>query len=276
MKEIKETNNYEMFKKLEGNRIVDDKRIQKIKKSILKVGYITSPILVNQNMEIIDGQGRFEALKQLQLPIEYIVQSDIGIKECVAMNIYQTNWKAQDYIKSYAERGLKSYVYLQNLMEKYSKFNVSLAQISVATKGATRFGTDIIRDGMISITDEEYQNAIKRLDLTKEISEKYKNIPRINFVVIAMLYCLIIDCVEFKRLKEKVIEILDYGKIPPIPTVDEAMQFLENIYNRNSKKPTVYIYTEYRKHIEAQLAKQARMHNEKYRMKEYAIELDKM
>ncbi len=276
MKEIKETNNYEMFKKLEGNRIVDGKRIEKIKKSILKVGYITSPILVNQNMEIIDGQGRFEALKQLQLPVEYIVQNDIGIKECVAMNVHQTNWNALDYIKSYAERGIKSYAYMQNLIDKYHKSNVSLVHIATATKGLTRFGADIIRDGLLEITDEEYQNAIQRLDLVKEIAEKYKKIPRTNFIVVAMLYCLIIDCVDFKRLKEKVIEVLDYGKVPPIPTVDEAVQFLENIYNRNSKKPTVYIYTEYRKHIEEQRAKAFRKMNEKHRMKEYAIEFDKM
>lgn len=276
MKEIKQTNNYEIFKKLEGNRITDKKRVEKIKKSILKVGYITSPILVNQNMEIIDGQGRFEALKQLQLPIEYIVQSDIGIKECIAMNVYQTNWKIQDYIKSYADKGMKSYVYLYNLIEKYSKNNINIAQIAVATQGISRFGANIIRDGEIIITDEEYNNAIKKLDLVTDVAEKYKDIPRINLIVNAILYCINIEGLDFERLKTKVIEILDYGKIPPIPTTDEAMQFMENIYNRNRKGTTLYIYTEYRKYIEAQIAKGVRQRNEKYRMKKYAIDIDNL
>lgn len=276
MKEIKQTNNYEIFKKLEGNRITDEKRVEKIKKSILKVGYITSPVLVNQNMEIIDGQGRFEALKQLQLPVEYIVQNDIGIKECIAMNVYQTNWKIQDYINSYAEKGIKSYVYLYNLIEKYSKFNINLAQIAVATQGITRFGSNLIRDGEIVITDEEYENAIKKLDLVKDIAEKYKQIPRISFIINAMLYCLNIKELDFERLRTKIIELLDYGKIPPIPTTDEAMQFMENIYNRNRKGSTLYIYTEYRKHIEAQLAKSFNRINEKHRMKKYAIDLENL
>lgn len=276
MKEVKQTNNYEIFKKLQGNRITDERRIEKIKKSILKVGYITSPILVNQNMEIIDGQGRFEALKQLQLPIEYIVQNDIGVKECIAMNVYQTNWKIHDYIKSYADKGVKSYIYLNNLMEKYSKKNINIAQISVAIHGITRFNGNIIRDGEIVITDEEYNNAINKLDLVKDIAENYKHIPRINLIVNAMLYCINIKGLDFERLKNKIIEILDYGKIPPIPTTDEAMQFMENIYNRNCKGPTLYIYTEHRKYIEAQLSKNMRQRNEKYRMKKYAIDIDNL
>lgn len=276
MKEVKQTNNYEIFKKLEGNRITDEKRVEKIKKSILKVGYITSPILVNQNMEIIDGQGRFEALKQLQLPVEYIVQSDIGIKECIAMNVYQTNWKIQDYIKSYADKGVKSYIYLNNLMEKYSKNNINIAQISVAIHGITRLNGSIIRDGEIIITDEEYNNAIKKLDLVKDVAEKYKHIPRVNLIINAMLYCIDIEGLDFERLKTKIIEILDYGKIPPIPTTDEAMQFMENIYNRNRKGTTLYIYTEHRKYIEAQLSKNMRQRNEKYRMKKYAIDIDNL
>ena len=41
---------------IQGNRITSVGRINKIKRSIMQVGYITSPILVNENMEIIDGQ----------------------------------------------------------------------------------------------------------------------------------------------------------------------------------------------------------------------------
>ena len=125
MKEIKVTNEYDKFKKLKGNRAVTEKRKEKIKNSILKVGYITSPILVNDKYEIIDGQGRFEALKELQLPIEYIIQDNIGITECVAMNIHQTNWSLLDYIQSYADKGIQSYQYIVDLMKE---FNIKIVQ----------------------------------------------------------------------------------------------------------------------------------------------------
>ena len=52
MKEVKRTNNYEKFKRLKGNREVSPTRIRKIVESINRVGYITSPIIVNEKMEV--------------------------------------------------------------------------------------------------------------------------------------------------------------------------------------------------------------------------------
>ena len=57
------TKNYEIFKRLYGNREVLAQRKRTIKNSILEIGYISNPIVVNENMEIIDAQGRFESLK---------------------------------------------------------------------------------------------------------------------------------------------------------------------------------------------------------------------
>lgn len=67
------TKKYSQFKRLDSNRTVKTGRVNKIKQSIEKVGYVQSPIIVNEKMEVIDGQGRLEALKQLQIPVDYIV-----------------------------------------------------------------------------------------------------------------------------------------------------------------------------------------------------------
>ena len=249
MKEIKSTTNYEMFKKLEGNRATTVARVNKIKKSIMNVGYITSPILVNENMEIIDGQGRFEALKELRLPVEYIVQEGLNVKECIAMNIYQTNWKVIDYIKSYAAKGNPSYVKLVDLMNEFPL--VATTEImSVAIFEIGKFNPLKTREGDLEITQEQYEKAREKLQFIYPIAEEYKNITRIRLILNAMLYCLYIPGIDKYRLKTKVISILETGKIPPIPTVDEAMQLMEEIYNRNSKRETFYIYTEYRKRNE--------------------------
>lgn len=56
------TNNYDQFKRLVGNREVNPKRVKTIKKSVEEIGYIPNPIIVNENMEVIDGQGRLQAL----------------------------------------------------------------------------------------------------------------------------------------------------------------------------------------------------------------------
>lgn len=249
MKEIKSTTNYEMFKKLEGNRATTVARVNKIKKSIMTVGYITSPILVNENMEIIDGQGRFEALKELRLPVEYIVQEGLNVKECIAMNIYQTNWKVIDYIKSYSAKGNPNYIRLTNLMAEFPL--VATTEImSVAIFEIGRFDPLKTREGNLEITQEQYEEAKEKLQFIYPIAEEYKNITRIRLILNAMLYCLFLPNIDKYRLKNKVISILETGKIPPIPTVDEAMQLMEEIYNRNSKRETFYLYTEYRKRTE--------------------------
>ena len=182
MLEVQTTINYDLFKKLDGNRTVTQKRIESIKQSILKVGYLHSPILVNENYEIIDGQGRFEALKSLKLPIEYIMQNNIGIKECISMNIHQSNWSINDYIKSYAEKNVKSFVYIDEIMKRYNIINTSI--ISVSIFGTNRFNTKDIKNGTIEITEEQFSSAVNRLEYFKDIMYSYKKLPRINFVLL--------------------------------------------------------------------------------------------
>lgn len=83
------TSDYTVFKKLLGNRVVLEQRKNTIKNSIIENGYVRNPIVVNEKMEIIDGQGRFEALKELKLPIEYVIAYGAGQKECIALNANQ-------------------------------------------------------------------------------------------------------------------------------------------------------------------------------------------
>lgn len=269
-KKINVTQDYSLFKKLEGNRGVTRSRAQKIKKSIQKVGYITSPILVNEKMEIIDGQGRFEALKDLGLPIEYIQQENLGIRECVAMNVIQSNWNLKDYILSYAEKGVQSYIYIKNIMDKYKIDNISI--MATVTSAISRYNTKLTQSGLLEITEEQYLNALKKLDYFNELNEKYRDVKRFRYLFQAILYCTELSCVDWEKLKNKCIEVFEYGKIPPIPAVDEAIQFIEEIYNYNNKKEHVYIYTEYRKLVEKKKAKGYEEIQKKMAMYKYEAE----
>lgn len=47
-KYLLKTKDYNMFKLLTGNRDVQRPHVEKIKQSIKNVGYITSPIIVNE------------------------------------------------------------------------------------------------------------------------------------------------------------------------------------------------------------------------------------
>ena len=74
-----------------------------------------NPIVVNEKFEIIDGQGRFKALKTLSLPIEYILIPGLGLEECKKMNENSTTWNSRNFIVSEAELGNENYQRLLNL-----------------------------------------------------------------------------------------------------------------------------------------------------------------
>lgn len=254
MKEILETTNYDLFKKLGGNRATSISRINKIKNSILNVGYITSPILVNENMEIIDGQGRFEALKELEMPIEYIIQKGLNIKECIAMNINQTNWNILDYIQSYADKGNQNYIYFIDLINTFPKLR-GMHFYSIALSGRGHPDFEKIKSGDLIITEEEYEKAKEKLKFIYPIKAEFSYVKRIDYILKGLLYCLNMEMVDKELLKRKIIDVLESGVIPPMPTIEEVMQFMEKIYNKNKRGYTVYIYTEYRKGVEERIAK---------------------
>lgn len=117
---VKETKDYGQFKKLLGNRDVSSSRVKSIKESILRIGYQPIPILVNEKMEVIDGQGRLKALEALDIPVLYMVKKGLTIDDCISMNIKMKNWTEIDYIKCYADRGNENYKRLYSVICEYS------------------------------------------------------------------------------------------------------------------------------------------------------------
>lgn len=123
--QIFEEDNYECFRRLPDNRDVTVSRVGKLIASI-KGKYILNPIIVNEKMEIIDGQGRFEALKSLGLPIHYIIATGANSDDCRRMNKYNTKWTTIDYARSYAKSGSVPY---QLLLLTCKKTGLSISRV---------------------------------------------------------------------------------------------------------------------------------------------------
>lgn len=243
------TRNYSKFKRLDGNRGVNLARVQKIMKSIKSVGYISQPIIVNDRFEIIDGQGRLEALKRLGMPVEYIVESGKGIDECVYMNATSTNWSLRDYIDSYAERGNESYVRLHDLMDSY---NVNLSVICTALFNTLKFHIDTIKSGTLNISMDLANSASIRLSEMLSILS-YLNSPdnkSKTFLQQALLIVLSFDEVDHVRFKNAVIKHLQVPSNNTWKNVDEVVRAFEDAYNYGAHKhKVVMIYNIYRELI---------------------------
>jgi hypothetical protein len=112
---MQETTNYDQFKKLIGNAPVNPEHLVSLISAIEDKNLLRHrPILVNEKMEVVDGQHRLEAAKRLGIPIFYIVAKDIGIHEIATLNSNQRNWKMEHYLHLFCE-------HVKN--EEYIKFN---------------------------------------------------------------------------------------------------------------------------------------------------------
>ena len=92
------TRNYELFKKHPSNTPINETIVNKLVSSIEQKNMLMlKPILVNEKMEVLDGQHRLEAAKKLSLPVYYIVQKDAQDMDMVLLNANQRTWKLADY-----------------------------------------------------------------------------------------------------------------------------------------------------------------------------------
>jgi hypothetical protein len=67
---IYETIDYDKFKFIKSNQKINRNHVE-ILKEIMKNKVLPMPIIVNQELEIINGKHRFQALKELGLSIKF-------------------------------------------------------------------------------------------------------------------------------------------------------------------------------------------------------------
>lgn len=228
------TKDYSIFKRLVGNRDIPESRISKIIDSIQKIGWVHNPIVVNEKMEVIDGQGRLTALQRLKMPVEYIIAPGASTKECIYMNMNMVNWKLPDFIKSYAEQGNENYQRLLSLMEKYVTGNLDI--ISTAVYRVSKSKHRDIKEGILQLTQEQYEAAIPRLEFIKPILEKIdeKKLPgSVVTLMQTLIYYFDYPEVDPERLAYGVEKYI-YNATPWVLNTDCERE-VENAYNYNMK-----------------------------------------
>lgn len=224
------TKDYSIFKRLIGNRDIPESRISKIVESIQTIGWVRNPIIVNEKMEVIDGQGRLTALQRLEKPVEYIIAEGAGNKECIYMNMNMVNWKLPDFIKSYAEQGNNNYQRLLALMEKYANGNLDI--ISTAVYRISKSKHREIKQGILQLTEEQYQRAIPRLEYVKPLLERLddKKLPgSIVTLMQTLIYYFDYEDVDKSRLAYSVEKYI-YNASPWVVNTDCERE-VENAYN---------------------------------------------
>ena len=170
--------NYKKFTLLDGNRLVKASHVRKIVSSMTE-RYIQNPIITNERLEIIDGQHRFLAMKELGRSIPYIKTPGLDIDDVIRLNTNSINWGLNDYLDSFVDRGYEHYITFKTLKDKYKFGNrecfillheeSDAKALSIAPK---------FKRGDYSISNSELKRATYLADSLLKLQPFYK--PPIN------------------------------------------------------------------------------------------------
>ena len=115
---VYKTSDLSIFKQIDGNRVPNLQHIKRLADSIRVYGMKCNPILVNERMEVIDGQHRLMAAKEVESFVYYIIINGYDLNEVHTLNLNQKNWTKYDFMEGYANIGIKDYVMIKKFTEK--------------------------------------------------------------------------------------------------------------------------------------------------------------
>lgn len=149
---IKKTKEYDIFTFRDDNREkIDQSHVKKLSESIQARNLLElRPIIVNEKMEVIDGQHRLLAAKLLGLEIYYQQEKKLNPADIVRMNISKA-WTIGDYLNFYCHHQYDEYKKLQSFMKKH---NLTLKVALTIALDQARIGFHDFRMGEFKFHDE--------------------------------------------------------------------------------------------------------------------------
>lgn len=228
--EVLTTTNYELFKTIKGNRVKNENHLRRLVKS-MKEEYIPIPILVNSKNEVIDGQHRLAACKELGLPISYIRGNGYGLKEVQKLNSLSKTWNGFDQAQSRALAGNENYQIYIEFKEKY-KFGQqeTMLLLSMGKHGDNE--TNKFKEGLFEVKNVAW--ARSSADKLYQIGQYYKGFKRRSFVLamIALFNNKLYDHKQFiDKLKYNSQQMVD------CTNTEQYTLLIERIFNyRNQNK----------------------------------------
>lgn len=224
------TSDYSIFHLSELNR--SPLHYKKVLESIKKHDYTQyQPILVNNKMVIVDGQNRFLACKELELPIHFIVSNSIEIYAAADINQASKNWTSQDYVEHYAKRGRESYIRLIDICAKYEQ-KLSVVQQFGKLTNNHKSSTECIKSGDFQFKKDIDIDAF--FTHVQQFSEYYPMFSKQDKFVKSVFRLYLIKDYKPKSMLNKL--RIASGIVHEQPRVDMMVEELLKLYNYKSKK----------------------------------------
>jgi hypothetical protein len=127
---IQFTKNYDSFKTFESNREINKNHLRRLVASIEHKNLLyLFPIVVNIKREIIDGQHRLAAAKELGVDVYFLIDGSVSKADIAMVNNNRKGWSGKDYLLYYAKEGHKPYMELRSLLKYHPLSLIQAARL---------------------------------------------------------------------------------------------------------------------------------------------------
>ena len=239
---VYKTKHYDLFSYIGGNRVINKAHLKRIKMSLSRK-QLPVPIIVDSDYKIFDGQHRYEACKEIGLPIYYLVIPKLSLSDVQILNATMKNWTTDDYCDSYCIIGEnKDYFKYKEYKDRFGfGHNETLVLLNGSSKNEheSRGLWHNFSDGNFKVLN--YSQSIKDAERILMTAPYYEGYKRRSYVF-ALLHCFNQKGYNhqtfLRKLKFQSSKMLDQT------TVKNYLILIEKIYNfKSSKKNTIRLFT---------------------------------
>ena len=226
---VYKTDDYDIFQLSKFNRNV---LIRKEMLEQAEQGFI-SPIIVNENFVVIDGQHRLEASRRMNVPVQYIIVKGLNKEDIVRMNTIQKPWGMINFIEAFANQGNSEYVKLVDLLNDVYRNTTVVCQVAFNVSD-TRPVRVAVESGNFQFFN--YEKTLEFFNFLVRFKEETK-VPMKTKLSLALFELFKIKKLDRERLITKVIETkLDDELRVKTFNLTEALKELLDSYNKNLTK----------------------------------------
>lgn len=231
---VYKTNDLKIFKFTKYNRnvITSEAMLKQARE-----GFI-NPIVVNENMVVIDGQHRVHHARIEDVSIEYIIKPGLDKHDIVRMNTTQKPWSLKNHIEAYANQGLEEYVALLNLVNEGYAGVTDIISIAQDRSFVNERLQQKVKDGEFEFFN--FQKTLDHLKYYEKFREETKT-PKRSKIALAIYEMFRIKNFDGDRLIQKVIQTnFDTDIKARSYSFTEALQELIIKYNSGLKTKSPY------------------------------------
>ena len=236
---IHSTTDYNQFKYIKGNREVVESHVKTLSDQIAKKDF-QIPIIVNEKMEVCEGQHRLEAYRLLGVPVTYIIKEGLEIQDIREMNSTSRKWTMSEYMESHVKLNNKEYEILKWFHQTY-EFSISDC-ISMLNGKGYRTSDDLnnFKLGKFKVTDLEWaKDTASKIYIVGEYFEHWKKRNFIGALISALKDSSFVWKIFEARLKSHSSKLKNQG------SRNDFILNIERLYNHNTsaeKKIRLQVY----------------------------------